>query len=85
MSGSPEKIIDDKTHATVPSGSYPCLPVALGHFSGVIDYSALSFTLAFRIRRVIEADNAVTKIAQQPTPIQNHRHPSGMIGPKINR
>jgi hypothetical protein len=62
----------------------PELPVAPGRF-GVIGYRALSFTLAFRIRRIIEPDNAAIKIAQQPTPSQNHRHPSGIIGPKINR
>jgi hypothetical protein len=47
-------------------------------------YCAPVFALAFRIRRIIKANIAGIRIAQQPTPIQNYRHPSGIIGPKIN-
>ena len=38
----------------------------------------------FLTRRIAKADSAATKITQAPAPIQNHRHPSGIVGPRIN-
>jgi hypothetical protein len=42
------------------------------------------FAVVFRIRRITDAISAAAKITQQPAPIQNHRRPSGMMGPKIS-
>jgi hypothetical protein len=42
------------------------------------------FTMAFRTRRISNVTNAGRSIAQQPTPNQNQRHPSGIAGPSTN-